>query len=182
MGRAEATCLIFGESGDCMSIGLIFVKMISGFLALVLCMKWTGAKGVSNLTPIDFIWSIMLSEIFGNGLYDPEVKWYVVLLMIVGWCGLKVLFDNILFRTDKIEKLLTGAPQLIVLDGEPIKEQLRKNRMDSRDLSEGLRKQSIFSLDEVKRAYLEKDGSITVQLKAHAEPLTKNDLEAGEPT
>ncbi|MET3574207.1 uncharacterized membrane protein YcaP (DUF421 family) [Bhargavaea ullalensis] len=143
-------------------------------------MKWTGAKGVSNLTPIDFIWSIMLSEIFGNGLYDPEVKWYVVLLMILFWCGLKVLFDNILSRTDKIEKFLTGEHQLIVLDGEPLKDRLRKNRMDMQDLDEALRKQGIFSIEEVKRAYLEKDGSLTVQLKAFAEPVTKGDLNLNE--
>ncbi|SIT87221.1 DUF421 domain-containing protein [Edaphobacillus lindanitolerans] len=159
-----------------MSIGLIMVKMISGFLALILCMKWTGAKGVSNLTPIDFIWSIMLSEIFGNGLYDPQVKWYVVLLTIVVWCGLKVLFDNILYRTDKVERILTGEHQLIILDGEPIEDRLRKNRVDSRDLGEALRKQGIFSIEEVKRAYLEKDGSLTVQLKEFAEPVTKGDL------
>ncbi|MDW0110495.1 hypothetical protein QT716_10655 [Sporosarcina aquimarina] len=66
-----------------MEFGMILIKLVSGFLALVICMKLTGAKGVSNLTPIDFIWSILLSEIVGNGLYDEKVKWYYVLLTLL---------------------------------------------------------------------------------------------------
>lgn len=58
-----------------MEIGIILVKLVSGFITLIICMKITGAKGVLNLTPIDFIWSIMLSEIMGNGIYDSNVAW-----------------------------------------------------------------------------------------------------------
>ncbi|WP_049659881.1 DUF421 domain-containing protein [Bacillus sp. FJAT-27231] len=159
-----------------MGLGMMLIKLASGFVALVICMKWTGTKGISNLTPIDFIWSIMLSEIFGNGLYDPQVKWYVVLIMLLVWCAIKLLFDKIMFHTDKVEILISGEEVLIIRDSKPDHKMLKKHYLDLRDLKEALRKQSIFSIDEVEHAYLEKDGSVTVKKKAAFEPVTKGDL------
>lgn len=159
-----------------MEFGVILVKLVSGFLALVICMKVSGAKGVSNLTPIDFIWSILLSEIMGNGLYDEKVKWYVVLLTLLAWCLLKVGFDKMMYKSDKVEVLITGEEDLIIKDGKMDKSKMKANRLDVRELNHALRKQGIFSIDEIERAYMERDGTVTVQRKPEYEPLTKCDL------
>lgn len=165
------------EAARLIEAGLISLKLISGFLALVFCMKITGAKGVSNLTSIDFIWSILLSEIMGNGLYDQEVKWYTVLLTLLGWCLLKILFDMVMYRSERIELMITGDKELLVKDGRPDWEMMKKNRIDERELKHALRKQGVFSMDEVVRAYMEMDGSISVKLKRAFQPATKGDLE-----
>ena len=159
-----------------MEFGMILIKLISGFLALVICMKLTGAKGVSNLTPIDFIWSILLSEIVGNGLYDEKVKWYYVLLTLLIWCLLKFLFDKIMYKSDRLERMITGDRDQIILDGELDEKEMQDNRLDLRELCHALRKQGIFSLDEIDQAFLEKDGTITVQKKTEYETATKGDL------
>lgn len=160
-----------------MVAGMIGLKLVSGFLALVFCMKMTGAKGVSNLTSIDFIWSILLSEIIGNGLYDQDVKWYTVLLTLLAWCLLKILFDFVMYRSEKIEVMITGDKELIVEDGRLDRETMKKNRIDERELEHALRKQGVFDLDEVERAYLEMDGTVTVKLKPRFQSATKGDLE-----
>ncbi|WP_153722862.1 DUF421 domain-containing protein [Sporosarcina cascadiensis] len=161
-----------------MEAWLIGLKLVSGFLALVFCMKMTGAKGVSNLTSIDFIWSILLSEIVGNGLYDTEVKWYTVLLTLLGWCLIKMLFDYFMYKSDKIEVIITGERELLIKDGQPDRETMRKNRIDKRELEHALRKQGVFSMDEIQRAYLEMDGAVTIQLKKDYQTATKGDLQS----
>lgn len=159
-----------------MEIGIILIKLVSGFVALIICMKITGAKGVSNLTPIDFIWSIMLSEIMGNGIYDTDVAWYVVLITLSAWCILKISFDFFMFRFDKIEIMITGKKDLIIEDGKLDEKVMKDNRIDNRELSHALRKQGIFSIDEIKHAYLERDGTVSVQKKKEFEQVTKKDL------
>ncbi|MEK4965220.1 YetF domain-containing protein [Weizmannia sp. FSL K6-3076] len=146
-----------------MQIGMDLLKLIMGFLALIFCLKCTGAKSISNLTPIDFIWSIMLSEIVGNGLYDPSVKWYYILAMLSVWVIIKIIFDILIYRYDKLEKFLIGDKTLMIDKGKINKVVLKKNKIDMNQLTELLRKQGVFSLDEIDQAYLEKDGTVTVK-------------------
>lgn len=160
-----------------MEAGMIAFKLVSGFLALVFCMKMTGVKGVSNLTSIDFIWSILLSEIIGNGLYDQTVKWYTVLLTLLGWCLLKILFDLLMYRSEKLEIIIAGEKELLIEDGRFVRKTMKKNRIDERELELALRKQGVFSKSEVEQAYLEMDGSVSVKLKPRFQPVTKEDLE-----
>ncbi|AWP38002.1 YetF domain-containing protein [Heyndrickxia faecalis] len=146
-----------------MQIGMDLLKLIMGFLALIFCLKCTGAKSISNLTPIDFIWSIMLSEIVGNSLYDPSVKWYYILAMLSVWVIIKIIFDILIYRYDKLEKFLIGDKTVIIDKGKINKVVLKKNKIDMNQLSELLRKQGVFLLDEIDQAYLEKDGTVTVK-------------------
>ncbi|MEZ0119027.1 DUF421 domain-containing protein [Heyndrickxia coagulans] len=112
-----------------MQIGMDLLKLIMGFLALIFCLKCTGAKSISNLTPIDFIWSIMLSEIVGNGLYDPSVKWYYILAMLSVWVIIKIIFDILIYRYDKLEKFLIGDKTLMIDKGKINKVVLKKIKL-----------------------------------------------------
>ncbi|WP_018664155.1 DUF421 domain-containing protein [Heyndrickxia acidiproducens] len=105
----------------------------------------------------------MLSEIVGNGLYDATVKWYYILAMLSVWVIIKVIFDILIYRSDKLEKFLIGDKALIIDKGKINKEVLKKNKIDMNQLTELLRKQSVFSFEEIDLAYLEKDGTVTVK-------------------
>lgn len=159
-----------------MNLGLILVKLVMGFIALLLCLKITGAKGIANLTPIDFIWSIMLSEMVGNGLYDEKVKWYFILVSLVVWCMIKIAFDSLMYRSNRIENALIGDKVLIIDNGKINSGKLRENKIDLKQLQESMRKNGIFSLEEIDRAFIETDGSITVKKKYGNEPITRNDM------
>lgn len=159
-----------------MDLVIILVKVTMGFIALLICLKVTGAKGISNLTPIDFIWSIMLSEMVGNGLYDNKVKWYYILSALAVWCVIKIAFDYVMYRSDKAEKVIIGDKTLIIDKGKVDLSKLKKNKIDLKQLQESIRKNGVFSLEEIDRAYIETDGTITVKKKRGDETVKRNDL------
>ncbi|MNW42554.1 hypothetical protein D3C74_197270 [compost metagenome] len=51
----------------------IGVKLIISFFGLWIITFITGRKTLSQLTPLDFLTSLVLSEIVGNTLYDDKV-------------------------------------------------------------------------------------------------------------
>jgi uncharacterized membrane protein YcaP (DUF421 family) len=66
-------------------------------------------------------------------------------------------------RAPRVALLLEGAPLVIVKDGEPLSERLRRARLDVNDVLEAARStQGLERLEQVKYAVLERDGSISI--------------------
>lgn len=54
-------------------IGQMSIELIFGFFALLFATKLLGKTQISQLTPFDFISSIVLGELVGNSIYDSEI-------------------------------------------------------------------------------------------------------------
>lgn len=66
----------------------IGVKLIISFFGLWIITFITGRKTLSQLTPLDFLTSLVLSEIVGNTLYDDKVTIGQLLFALALWCAL----------------------------------------------------------------------------------------------
>lgn len=63
----------------------IGVKLVISFFGLWIITFITGRKTLSQLTPLDFLSSLILSEIVGNTIYDDEVKiWHLLFALLFG--------------------------------------------------------------------------------------------------
>lgn len=61
------------------------------------------------------------------------------------------------------EKIVEGAPLVIVDHGKPLKERLVKTKVDEQDVMQAARAaQGLEKIEEIKYAVLEKDGSISI--------------------
>ena len=47
--------------------------------------KILGKTQISQLTPFDFISAIVLGELVGNSIYDPEIKVWSILYAVLVW-------------------------------------------------------------------------------------------------
>ena len=65
------------------------------------------------------------------------------------------------FRFGFMRRLLEGEPVVIVQDGRLIEKNLRRERLTPADVSEEARQNQIDSLEKVKWAVLEPNGSIS---------------------
>jgi uncharacterized membrane protein YcaP (DUF421 family) len=64
------------------------------------------------------------------------------------------------FRSPKVRLATEGEPIILVQDGQIIERNLRRERLSHGDVEEEARKQQITSLEDVRWAILEKDGTI----------------------
>ncbi len=94
-----------------MDYTMITVKLVTAFFGLWLMTKLLGKKEISQLTPFDFISSLMLSELVGNTIYDREVHFMMLIYALVLWMVLSLALEK-LCESPWLSVPLSGRPNL----------------------------------------------------------------------
>lgn len=152
------------------------LKLVISFFGLWVITFVTGRKTLSQLTPLDFLTSLILSEIVGNTLYDDKVHISHLLFALALWTALSYLFEKATTHFVKFGYLTEGRAVLLIDNGKLNLKWLDKYDIEYKQLLSMLRRQNIFSLQEVKFAILETDGSLSVMKKPEFEPPSAKDL------
>ncbi|WP_339809806.1 DUF421 domain-containing protein [Paenibacillus sp. FSL R7-0189] len=147
----------------------IGVKLVISFFGLWIITFITGRKTLSQLTPLDFLSSLILSEIVGNTIYDDEVKIWHLLFALFVWTALSYLFEKVTTHFVKFGNMAEGRTVLLIDDGKVNQDLLEKYDIEYTQLLFMLRQQNIFSLSEVRYALLETNGSLSVMRKSEDE-------------
>lgn len=71
------------------------IKLVISFFGLWAITFITGRKTLSQLTPLDFLSSLVLSEIVGNTLYDDQVNISQLIYALAVWSALSYLFEKV---------------------------------------------------------------------------------------
>jgi uncharacterized membrane protein YcaP (DUF421 family) len=74
-----------------------------------------------------------------------------------------VLLTYVNSRSIRLERWLQDVPLIVLEDGKPFDDRLRKSRIDAEDILERARTiHGLERLDQIKYAVLERDGQISV--------------------
>ena len=89
-----------------------------------------GKKEISQLTPFDFISSLMLSELVGNTIYDREVHFMMLIYALVLWMVLSLALEKIVQIFPWLSVPLSGRPDIIIRKGVIDERAMRRNKLD----------------------------------------------------
>ncbi|GAA0365800.1 DUF421 domain-containing protein [Alkalibacterium iburiense] len=144
----------------------IFVKMSLGALAVFIVFRLIGKKAVSELTPFDLLYVLVLGGLLETSIYDQQVSVFHMLFAISIW-GLGVYgVEKLLVKTEVASKALQGEPSVLIHKGKINKEAMNRNHIDLEQLRALLRQQGCYTLKEAYYAILEINGSVTVIKKS----------------
>jgi uncharacterized membrane protein YcaP (DUF421 family) len=118
----------------------------------------------------------MLGEVVDEIIYG-DVEFLQGLVPIVIVTLLQVGSSWLSYWDHGWDKILEGAPTVIVRDGELDRKGLRAERMNPKDVMAELRQGGIDDMREVKLATVENDGRVSVLKQSWAEELQKGDLD-----
>lgn len=154
----------------------LFFEMLFGIIALFIVTKILGKRQISQLTAFDFISAVLLGELVGNALFDPEAGILDIAYVII-------LFSFILFAIEFITQkykssryVLEGKPSFLIQKGLINFEEMRKNKINVGELQLMLRGKDVFAIQDVEYAILETNGQLSVLKKADLQIPTKIDL------
>jgi uncharacterized membrane protein YcaP (DUF421 family) len=122
-----------------------------------------GAIGVSDLLVLVVIADASQNAMAGE--YTSIVDGFVLIGTIIGW---SYLLNLLSFHSEAVRRFVLPRPLCIVKDGVPQERHLKRELITDEELSEMLREHEIEDISEVRRAYLEPDGQITVIRKRGA--------------
>jgi uncharacterized membrane protein YcaP (DUF421 family) len=133
------------------------------YLFVWLIFRVTGKRTLAQITTFDAVLLLIISETTQAALVDDDNSFTNSVLLILSMLGLDVLFSCIKQKFPAVEKVMDGAPVLIMNRGELVRLAMEKERVDERDILHAARElQGIGSLDEVEYAILEQTGEITI--------------------
>jgi len=133
------------------------------YLFLLVLFRVSGQRALAQITTFDFILLLIISEASQQALIGDDNSMMHAALVVTTLVGLNILFSVIKQRSKRAEKILEGAPLVLVDDGELLRERMDKVRVDEEEILEAARdRQGLERLEQIKYAVLERNGEITV--------------------
>jgi uncharacterized membrane protein YcaP (DUF421 family) len=132
------------------------------FLFTLVMLRSVGHRGLGQLSITEFALIIALGSAVGDPMFYPDVPLLHGMLVIF----LIVLFQRIvglLAMHDKtMGRLIDGVSHRLVADGEIDWHGMKHARMTEGELFAELRQEKVQYLGQVRRAYMETDGEVSV--------------------
>lgn len=149
---------------------------------LLLITRILGRRTLSELTFYDFVIGLIIGQIGGSMITDPEFslrKGTVGLVVATLW----ILALNLLsLKSIPARKLIEAEPLMVIHKGNILEDNLKKRYYNVNDLLEMLREQGTFNPQEVELAIIESDGQLSILKKQEYQPVTGKDLNlSGQP-
>lgn len=159
-----------------MVIGKIALKIFIGFVGLWVLTRLLGKKEISQLTPFDFVSSVMLSDLVGETVYDEDIKYSELIFALFLWGVLSFVFEKISQKVKRARGFLDGKPSIIIRDGKVDLRHMRQNGLDFDQLRMLLRQHEVFFISEVAYAIFEPNGTLSVMKRPQEEAIKRKDL------
>jgi uncharacterized membrane protein YcaP (DUF421 family) len=131
------------------------------YIALLIMVRLSGRRTISQLTPFDLLVVMLLSEAVSNGLSGGDDSVSGGLIIAATLIVLNAGFGLLAANSHRMETLLDGDSLLIGRDGVFFDKVMRRNRVGESDIEQALR-QADCARHEMQCAFLETDGSITI--------------------
>jgi len=133
------------------------------YLFLMVVFRISGKRTLSQATTFDFLLLLIIAETTQEAMLDNDHSLTHAALLIITLVGLDIGLSLLKLRSRRIDRLLDDMPLVILQDGVPIAERMRKCRVDESDILEAARsRQGLERLDQIRFAVLERSGGITV--------------------
>ncbi|MBI2298286.1 MAG: DUF421 domain-containing protein [Armatimonadetes bacterium] len=132
------------------------------YLLLMLALRVSGKRELGQATLFDFLLILLISNVVQNAMIGADNSVVggavgAVMLLFLAW-----LLNHTTTRSPRLRRALEGSPTLLVRRGEALRDALHRENVALNDLYAGLRAAGVANLAQVKLAYLELDGRISV--------------------
>ncbi len=114
------------------------------------------------MTPFDLVLLLLIANAVQNAMTGPDTSVTGGLVAAGTLLIANAAVTLLAWRYKKVRRLVEGSPTLLIHDGKIIPESLSKEKVTREELEQALREHGIAKVEEVSRAVLEVDGSISV--------------------
>src|ERR1044071_9386824 len=123
-----------------------------------------GAVGIADILLLVIVADAAQNAMSGG--YDTFTEGAILVLTIVAW---NWLLDFLSFHFEPVRRFASPSRLMLISRGVPQLRNMRREFVTREELQEKLREQGIETMAEVKAAYLEGDGQISVIRNSSAE-------------
>jgi uncharacterized membrane protein YcaP (DUF421 family) len=133
------------------------------YFFLLFIFRLSGKRSIAQITTFDLILLLIISEATQQALLGQDFSLTNAFLVILTLVGIDIGLSLLKQRSPRIEKLLEDEPLIIVEEGRPLLDRMKKVRVDEEDVLIAARVlQGLERMDQIKYAVLERNGGISI--------------------
>jgi len=133
------------------------------YVSLLLIFRLLGRRALAQITTFDFVLLLIISETTQQAMIGDDFSITNAVLCILTLVTLDLLLSLWKRRWPRLERYVEGMPLVIVENGVPLRERMKKARVDEQDVMTAARAtQGLCRMDQIRYAVLERSGGISI--------------------
>src|SRR5438477_363740 len=112
----------------------IIIRFVVVYLFIVFAIRWFGKKELSQLSVIDLVFILLISNSVQNAMVGSDNSLQGGLIAAGALFLVNFILKYFLYHDQKLGKLLQGEPVLLVHKGNVIEENLKKQEISLNEL------------------------------------------------
>jgi len=132
------------------------------YLALLVGLRLAGKRELGQMTPFDLVVILLIANAVQNAMVGPDTSVTGGLIAAAALIAINYGVAAARQRLPGLRRTVEGAPTLLISDGRFIPENLRREGLDEDEVMMAIREHGVASVEDVRLAVLETDGSISI--------------------
>jgi uncharacterized membrane protein YcaP (DUF421 family) len=133
------------------------------YIFVLFVLRISGRRTLGEMTNFDLVLLLIISEATQNAMIGDDYSLVNGFLVILTLVTLDIGLSLMKQRSRLLDKWVDGLPTVLVHDGRPLTDRMKKARVDLDDILEASREfQGLERMDQIKYAVLERGGKISI--------------------
>lgn len=146
------------------------------YIVIILAIRIMGKRQIGELQTSELVVTLLISDIAAIPMQDTEQSLLSGIVPILILIVCEIIISIIMLKRAGFRRMICGKPIVVISDGKIDQSEMHKLRMSTEDLSEELRQQGIFNLEDVGFAIVETNGKLSVLKKPNKDTPTAEEM------
>jgi len=144
------------------SVAEKLVRSVVVYLFLLVAFRLCGKRQLGQLSAFDLVVLLIISNVVQNAVIGNDNSLGGGLIGATAILLLNLVVAYVTFRSKRADRVVEHSPTVLVRHGRVLRDNLRRERLGPRDLRAALRHHGVVSIRDIRYAFLEEDGHVSV--------------------
>jgi len=138
------------------------LRSVVVYTFLLVAFRLCGKRQLGQLSAFDLVVLLIISNVVQNAVIGNDNSLGGGLIGATTILLLNLVVAYVTFRFKRADRVIEHSPTVLVRHGRILRDNLRRERLGPRDLRAALRHHGVISIRDIRYAFLEEDGHVSV--------------------
>ena len=153
--------MFFGDTNPVFVLEIV-IRTSFMYLYTLTLVRFLGKRGMGQLSPFEMVIIVALGSAVGDPMFTEELPLIDGVVVITVVVVLERLLVKLTEHNRRLERLIESTPVLLVRDGEIDSQSMDEEEISEAELFMALREAGIEHLGEIRFAFMEPNGRVSV--------------------
>jgi uncharacterized membrane protein YcaP (DUF421 family) len=138
------------------------LRSVVVYVAVVVALRLAGKRHVGQLSIVDFVLVLLVSNAVQNSMVGPDTSLAGGLVAALTLIVLNLILTRLVLRNTDLGSMIEGEPTLLVRNGQVLDAHLSREGIRTQELEAAIREHGFDDIRQCRSVIEEIDGSISV--------------------